>query len=164
MIRNYLIDKINPGFSSIYCSTIEPVEDTTTTGDETTKLRIGGLFRFSEGDGPPKRVQLLSYNENSKDVDMYNVCDGNGVTYYVKGLNLIAEEDPDISCIPQTTKQYGNDAKHLDDAALENIANPKILSPEQQELLSLHNRLDHLPFPRLIKMAEQGKVPRRFGI
>ena len=53
------------------------------------------------------------------------------------------------------------EAATLTPANLEHVVNPKILSPEQQELISIHNRLDHIPFPHFIKTAEQGKIPRR---
>lgn len=92
---------------------------------------------------------------------MYYCKDENAHTYHVIASNLIPEEDPYVSTIPQTSEQYCIEAVTLEPLDLDHLVNPNILSPEQQELIGIHNRLDHIPCVRLIKMAEEGEIPHQ---
>ena len=85
--------------------------------------------------------------------------DNNSNTYHVVASTLNPEDEPDVATIPQTREQYCMESATLTLADLKHVVNPKILSPEQQELISIHNRLDHIPFLCLIKMAEEGSIP-----
>jgi hypothetical protein len=38
---------------------------------------------------------------------------------------------------------------------------PKALSPLQEEMMSHHTRLHHLPFPKLIVISQAGEIPSR---
>ncbi len=60
-------------------------------------------------------------------------------------LNSI--ENPDIAWIPQTLADYIHKSKHIPPLQLEHIMHPKALSPLQEEMMSHHTRLHHLPFP-----------------
>ena len=40
------------------------------------------------------------------------------------------------------------------------LAYPRTLSPQQQELMSWHHRLYHLPFHRIFMLAKQGYLPK----
>ncbi len=73
-------------------------------------------------------------------------------------LNLI--ENPDIASIPQTLADYIRESEHITPLQLEHILHPKALSPLQEEMMSHHTRLHHLPFPKLIAMAEAEEIPR----
>ena len=46
---------------------------------------------------------------------------------------------------------------------IEDIAKPNILDKDQQDLVSLHNKMNHLPFPAMIKLAENGNIDKRFA-
>jgi hypothetical protein len=76
-------------------------------------------------------------------------------------LNFI--ENPDVAEIPQTLKDYLCETQHISQAQLQDLVSPKSLSPLQEEMLSHHNGLHHIPFPRLIVMAEKGKLPTRLA-
>jgi hypothetical protein len=76
-------------------------------------------------------------------------------------LNFI--ENPDIASIPQTNEEYYKECHYLDPSDLEQIVHPQVLSPLQEEMMSHHCRLHHTPFPKLIIMAEQGKIPKRLA-
>jgi hypothetical protein len=76
-------------------------------------------------------------------------------------LNFI--ENPDIASIPQTLADYICKSKHITPLALEHIMHPKALSPLQEEMMSHHTQLHHLPFPKLIAMAEAGEIPHRLA-
>jgi hypothetical protein len=72
-------------------------------------------------------------------------------------LNFI--ENPDIASIPQSLEDNIREIKHITPLQLEHILHPKALSPLQEKIMSHHTRLHHLPFPKLITMAEVGKIP-----
>ncbi len=42
---------------------------------------------------------------------------------------------------------------------MEHILHPKALSLLQEEMMSHHTRLHHLPFPKLLAMAKAGEIP-----
>ncbi len=70
-------------------------------------------------------------------------------------LNLIA--NPNIASIPQTSESYCRDCKNIEPSQLEHILSPQNLSPLQEEMMSHHCRLHHMPFTKLITMAEKEK-------
>ncbi len=76
-------------------------------------------------------------------------------------LNFI--ENPDITSIPQTILDYYEECQYLEPSDLEKIVQPQALSPLQEEMMSYHCHLHHTPFPKLIIMAEQAKIPRRLA-
>ena len=46
---------------------------------------------------------------------------------------------------------------------LKDIAKPEILDKYQQDLVLLHNKMNHLAFPAMIKLAENGNIDKRFA-
>ena len=52
---------------------------------------------------------------------------------------------------------------NLTSLQLEDISKPKILYKEQQGLVLLHNKMNHLPFPAMIKLAENRNIDKRFS-
>jgi hypothetical protein len=77
-------------------------------------------------------------------------------------LNFI--ENPDIALIPQTSKEYCQEFKNIEPSQLEHILSPQSLSPLQDEMMSHHRHLHHMPFPKLITMAEKGEIPKRIAV
>ena len=57
---------------------------------------------------------------------------------------------PDIAEIPVTPEDFLDESTKLSLEDCKSIANPAIVSPEQQELMSYHERLYHVPFSVLI--------------
>ena len=121
---------------------------------------IGGIFRYSEGDGPPRRVRVLKESTNKDGEYEYSVSDEEGNNFETARHKLIPEDTPDVASIPQTHDQYVEEAKLLSAVDLKHVLEPQIISPDQQQLLSIHHKLDHLPFPHLFKMAEKGIIPK----
>jgi hypothetical protein len=76
-------------------------------------------------------------------------------------LNFI--ENPDVASIPQTSDDFIRESGHISASEMQNLISPTIISPLQEEMLSHHNRLHHLPFPKLIVMAERGEIPKRLA-
>lgn len=75
--------------------------------------------------------------------------------------HLRSPSQPDIAEVPVTPADFQRDSKNLTDEQLEELASPKSLSPEQQELMGWHLRLGHLPFFILNRLAQIGLIPRR---
>ena len=69
----------------------------------------------------------------------------------------------DIASIPQTNEEYYKECHYLDQSDLEHIVHPQVVSSLQEKRLSHHCCLDHTPFPKLIVMAEQGKIPKHLS-
>jgi hypothetical protein len=54
--------------------------------------------------------------------------------------------------------QYAAELPKLTRKQLEQISNPQILDDDQQELMGLHCKLNHLPLPAMIALAKKGKA------
>jgi hypothetical protein len=76
-------------------------------------------------------------------------------------LNFI--ENPDIASIPLTSVDYVCKSENIEPLQMEHIMHPKTISPLQKEMMSHRTRLHHLPFPKLIAMANAGEIPHRLA-
>jgi len=76
-------------------------------------------------------------------------------------LNFI--ENPDIASIPQTSEEYCLEFKNIEPLQIAHLLSPQSLSPLQEELMSYHNQLHHLPWPKLMTMAEDGEISKRLA-
>ena len=76
---------------------------------------------------------------------------------------LTPMDAPDIAKVPITMEQYISEVPNLTKEQLHQIAHPEILDSDQRELMHIHCRLNHLPFPTLIRMAESGKLPNKLA-
>jgi hypothetical protein len=63
-------------------------------------------------------------------------------------------DTPDISTIPVSIEQYAAELPKLTRKQLEQISNPQILDDDQRELMGLHCKLNHLPFPAITPLAK----------
>jgi hypothetical protein len=79
----------------------------------------------------------------------------------IETLNFI--ENPDIASIPETSEDYFQESTVITPSQLEHILHPKALSLLQEEMMSHHTQLHHLPFPQLIVMTESGEIPRHLA-
>jgi hypothetical protein len=84
------------------------------------------------------------------------------ILVYIETLNFI--ENPNIALIPETSEDYFRECAVMTPSQLEHILHPKALSPLQEEMMSHHYQLHHLPFLQLIVMAEAGKIARRLAL
>ncbi len=71
-------------------------------------------------------------------------------------MNFI--ENPDIVLIPQTSADYVQDRANITPLQMEHIMHPKALSPLQEEVISHHTQLHHLPWPKFITMAAAEEI------
>ena len=71
-------------------------------------------------------------------------------------------DDVDIALIPVLSADYVQEPAHLTAQEAEAVAQPKPLSALSEELLSCHNRLQHLPMTTMLSLSKLGILPRRF--
>ena len=76
--------------------------------------------------------------------------------------NLRSPNNPDVGWIPSSVPEYKKSAKTLSEKDIEKINSPKHLSPLQQEFLSVHYKLNHLPFTIILRLSNMSILPRRF--
>ena len=70
---------------------------------------------------------------------------------------------PDVATIPFTPEQYQIDLPKLTDLELMQILTPQTLDSNQQEFMKLHYKLNHLPLPAMIVLAEKGRIKKKFA-
>jgi hypothetical protein len=92
---------------------------------------------------------------------MIRKSDDSVILVDLETLNFI--ENPDIASIPQTSADYVRESKYIKPLQMEHIMHPKTLSPLQEEMMSHHTWLHHLPFPKLIVMVNAGEIPRHLA-
>ena len=68
----------------------------------------------------------------------------------------------DVDWITSSVPEYSTAAKTLSDEEVEALCLPTHLSPLQQEFLSLHYKLFHLPFTVMLRLCKFGVLPKRF--
>ena len=90
------------------------------------------------------------------------VIDSNGKEITTTRENLRAPTNPDIGWIPTTLPEYKSSTRCLTDEQIKTLCSPNHLSPLQQEFLSLHHKLCHLPFSVMLRMSKLGILPKRF--
>ena len=69
---------------------------------------------------------------------------------------------PDISNVPISIEDYASKLHNLTPSQLKDIAKPEFLYKDQQDLVFLHNKMNHLPFPAMLKLSENGNIDKRF--
>ena len=83
--------------------------------------------------------------------------------FLVDCKHLSSSAMPNISTVPVEVEQYSTELPHLSKEHLAQFCNPQILDDDQRELIALHNKLNHLPFPSMIKLEEIGKIPKKLA-
>ena len=86
----------------------------------------------------------------------------NNTEFFVDAILLSPLNAPDISTIPATVEQYVAELPKLTRQQLEQISNPQTLDDDQWEFMTLHFKMNHLPLPAMITLAENNKINRKF--
>ena len=122
----------------------------------TTELFDVGETVFFSKDGYSTFVKIKSFQLDDSNVLHFTVTSSDGTEIVTTRENLCAPKISDIGWIPQSVPEYKSAAHNLSDEEIEKIASPIHLSPLQQEFLSLHCKLSHLPFTIMLRMATLG--------
>jgi hypothetical protein len=123
----------------------------------------GMKLRYNDGSGTRDIVTFLS-SDFAKDMRLkckIKLSNYSVILVDPETLNFI--ENPDIALIPQTSSDYVQDSANITPSQMEHIMYPKALSPLQEEIMSHHTWLHHLPWPKLITMAEAGEIPHHLA-
>ena len=162
-------DDENP-ISEWYCPVISDTVTNSHLSDDTESNPTSNskLFDFVLGmdlvyrDGKGNNVTAV-YEGASADNLTHTVRLQDGTRLDVHDSNLQLLDQPDFSNIPKTPLDYRNEVGHgISLKEAQNLARPRPLSPLQQELMSWHHRLYHLPFRTIFRLADLGMLPKRF--
>ncbi len=103
-------------------------------------------LKYNDGRGTQDIVTFLGADF---DKDMQIKCKvklSNDLVILVDPETLNFIESPDITSIPQTSKEYCREFKNIEPSQLEHILSPQSLSPHQEKMMSHHCCLHHTPF------------------
>ena len=142
----------------------EDFEDYSTvlTTDIKEELFEEGETLFCAIDGWSGLVKVKSIYMDDANVLRFIVLDSNSKEIITTREHLRSPSNPDVGWIPSSTQEYNAAAESLSDKEVEALCSPLHLSPLQQEFLSLHNRLFHLPFAMMLRLCKFGILPKRF--
>ena len=125
------------------------------------QFEIGETLFYSNC-GHSTMVKLKSFQLDGSNVLRLTVVTSNGEEITTTKEHLRSPTNPDIGWIPTSTPELESAARHLTDEQIEEITLPMHLSPLQQEFLSRHCQLLHLPFSTMLRMSKIGLLPSRF--
>ena len=157
-VRRYYDDTVSWAFSSSATSLHDSTPACASTEVDPT-FPIGSRLLYNGGDGDKDNVIFLGtdFGPNMQHLCKIKCSDGSIDVVYPQMLNF--PENPDVAKIPQTSEQYCHECENIEPSDIEHILKPQPLSPLQEEMMSYHNCLHPLPFPKLIALAEKGKDP-----
>jgi hypothetical protein len=103
----------------------------------------------------------MVYEGATPDGHWHTLCRDDGSKVVTPPSHVRFLEQPDFSNIPSTPLDYRNEVGiGISKEEAQELAYPCVVSPSQQELLSWHHHLYHLPFARLFQLARWKILPR----
>ncbi len=147
-------------------SNVIPYDDEELIDFEDTDDAINMLFMLHESillkdaTGSTSEVTYLGSQLLDK-VLLHKVRNKNGHRFLVDGNLLSSMDTPDITTIPVSIEQYAAELPRLTRKQLEQISNQRISDDDQQELMGLHCKLNHLPLPAMITLAKKRKLDKK---
>ena len=105
---------------------------------------------------------MKSFSMDKTNVLRIIVTNSNGDDIITTKEHLRSPNNPDVGWIPSSVPEYKQSAKTLSEKDIEKITSPKHLSPLQQEFLSFHYKLNHLPFTIVLRLSNISILPCRF--
>jgi len=147
-------DTVHYAFSSAH--TVSP-EPSRIAPPPVTPFTLGDEYIYHDGNG---RSEACVYEGES--VEGNHILRKSDGTKVITPASHIQEfNQPTITNVPTTPLEYCQEIKNLSPDQLKKIVYPRKLSPIQQEFLSWHNRLFHMPFYRMYKLIKMGVLPKR---
>ena len=114
---------------------------------------------YNDGQGESRAV---AYEGASSDGKSHTVLTKDSSKFVVHDSNLQLLNQPYFANIPKTPLDYKKEVgTGLPLPEAQALARPTALSPVQQELMSWHHRLYHLPFRHIFRLAILGILPKR---
>ena len=131
--------------------------------EKTIAFLEGMKLILNNGNGIKSVVKFIGVEFPGGTRQKCRVLNSDGTTDLVDPEMLHFLENPDIASIPQTSDDYCKECEVVSKEDLKGILEPQSLSPLQEEMMSYHLKLHHLPFPKLVELAERGEIPKRLA-
>ena len=122
-------------------------------------FELGMNVIYTDGEGG---IETVVYEGATADGSQCVMRKKDGSKIFVYSSHLRFKNQADLTSLPSTPLDYCREVgKGLSVKEAVSLAYPKVLTPLQQELLSWHFRLYHLPFWRIFQLCEAGYLPKR---
>ena len=121
-----------------------------------------GETLFFTNNGWSGLVNVKSFSLDKTNVLRIIVTNSNGDDIITTKEHLRSPNNPNVGWIPISFPEYKQSSKTLSEKDIEKITSPKHLLPLQQEFLSVHYKLNHLPFTIILRPSNMSILPRRF--
>ena len=108
---------------------------------------------FFTNNGWSGLVKVKSFSLDRTNVLRIIVTNSNGDDIITTKENIFSPNNPDVGWIPISVPEYKQSAKTLSEKDIKTITSPKHLSPLQQEFLSVHYKLNRLPFTIMLRVG-----------
>ncbi len=157
-------DEIQRGNSNIIpfdFDEVQPIQALDNEEEINMLFMLNENILFKNGKGITRKVTYLG-PESSNGILKHKIRTCNGTKFLVDGILLSHLDAPDISTVPISVERYAADIPKLTRQQLEQISNPQTLDDDQREFMELHYKMNHLPLPALITLAEKGKINKKF--
>ena len=112
------------------------------------------VFYSKDGFSTTARVKAIRLDENN--LLTYVIITAGGDKISTTREHICSPSVPDVGWIPSSVPDYQKSAADLTEDQIKEITSPKHLSPLQQEFLSVHCKLFHLPFHIMLRMSKIG--------
>jgi hypothetical protein len=118
-------------------------------------------IHFKDGKGINCEVTYLG-PVSSEGTLKHKIRTRNDSEFLVDGILLPSLDAPNIATIPLTPEHYANKLPKLSELELQQISQPQSLDDDQRKFMELHCKMNHLPFPAMIVLAEKGKIKAKY--
>jgi hypothetical protein len=92
----------------------------------------------------------------------HEICTEDDTNLFVYAILLSLINTPDIGTIPVTVEQYVTKLPKSTHQQIEQISNLEILGDDHCKFMRLHCKMNHLPFPAMIYLAEHNRINKKF--
>ena len=107
-------------------------------------------------------VETVVYKGASPDSMSHTIRQHDGTCLTVNDLYIRLKLQTELSNTPSTPLAFRNEVDvGLSKEEAQSLVRPRILTAIQQELMDWHHRLYHLYFPKIFRLAELGRFPKR---
>ena len=133
-----------------------PSQDAKTSDND---FELGMQLAYRDGTG---KVEAVVYEGATSDGHRHSIRHKDGTISLVYDDELSFINQIGMSNIPSTPLDYCKEVgQGLSKEEAQRLARPRTLTPIQQELMSWHHRLYHLPFHRILMLAKHKFLPKR---
>ncbi len=121
-------------------------------------FKLGMTITYKSGKGMSENVVYEGVTSNGLEHIIRHV---DGTRSHVDQCHLSLLNQIGFENIPKTPLDYCQEVGiGISQEQAQRLAYPRTFSPHQQELMSWHHRLYHLPFHRIFMLAKQGYLPK----